>query len=243
MSDYIRTFNRFELKYLLHHTQAREFVDRIGGHVDSDANVGDGGFYKVASVYYDSRSLMCYWEKIDGEKYRRKVRVRTYGPTPEDAFVEIKQRYNLSVQKRRCRFPIEVVNREMERMDRGGYSSDVDPVFDEVYNLRKRYRLEPKMLISYNRAAFFDKFKKDLRITIDRNIRCRSLNLDLTQHRTKGVYAVPPTYMVLEVKFNEAIPRWICTVLNAMDLQVVRLSKYCEGVQAMGLEQRTAGVG
>ncbi|MCA8942538.1 MAG: polyphosphate polymerase domain-containing protein [Planctomycetes bacterium] len=239
MSSYVRTFNRFELKFLLHHTQAREFVDRISAHVDFDEHAGDNGFYKVVSRYYDSRGLMCYWEKVDGEKYRRKVRIRTYGTHPDDAFVEIKQRYNLTVQKRRVRVPLPVAEDEFAKMDAGDYTSDVDTVFDEVFNLRRRYRLEPKLIVSYNRAAFFDRYKHDLRITLDRNIRCRNLDLDLATKRSVGPWAVPPTHLVLEVKFNEQAPRWICTVLNALDLQVVRLSKYCEGIERMNMQMRT----
>lgn len=239
MSGYIRTFNRFELKYILRHDQAHEFIDRISAHVKTDANAGEGGFYKIVSRYYDSPALTCYWEKVDGEKYRRKVRIRTYGSQPDDAFVEIKQRYNLTVQKRRCRVPLAVAEDEFEKMGLGRYESDVDPVFDEVFNLRKRYHLEPKLIVSYNRAAFFDRNKSDLRITLDRNIRCRNLDLDLEKHRMKGRWALPPTDLVLEIKFNEQIPRWICTALNAMDLQVTRFSKYCEGIERMNMHLLT----
>jgi SPX domain protein involved in polyphosphate accumulation len=240
MSGYIRTFNRFELKYLMHHRTAREFIEAIGPHVRTDENAQGDGFYKVASLYYDSPSLGCYWEKIDGEKFRRKVRVRTYGALPEEAFVEIKQRYNLSVQKRRCRFPIDFVQQTMRQIVRGSYEGGTDPVLDEVFLLTRRNDFEPKIVISYNRMAFFDHYKKDLRITLDRNIRARNLSLDLTKDRLRGQHAIPPTMVLLEVKFNEVIPRWLCTVLNTLDLQIQRISKYTHGIEALHLHQRGA---
>lgn len=238
MSDYVRKFNRFELKYLLHYRQTEEFLASIRGHVRNDPNVGRGGFYKVVSRYYDSADLMCYWEKLDGEKYRRKVRVRTYGENPEEAFAEIKQRYNLTVQKRRCRAPIDIVESELESMQQGTYKSEIDPVFDEIYNLRRRHRLEPKLIVSYNRAAFFDLYKRDLRITVDRNFRCRSLDLSLDRQRMRGRWAIRPTYTVVEVKFNDTMPRWVCTVLNRLDVQIERVSKYCYAVEALGLHEK-----
>ena len=238
MAGYIRTFNRFELKYLLHHRVAREFVEAIHPHVHTDANAEGDGFYKVASLYYDSPSLACYWEKIDGEKFRRKVRVRTYGTQPTEAFVEIKQRYNLSVQKRRCRFPLDEANKTMDEVLRGSYTGGKDPVFDEVFLLTRCNDLEPKIVVSYNRQAFFDNHKQDLRITIDRNIRARNLSLDLSRDRLRGRHAVPPTMMLVEVKFNEAIPRWLCTVLNAIDAQIQRISKYTHGIEALGMHRR-----
>lgn len=238
MSGYIRTFNRFELKYLLHFRQVDELLDRIRNHVTGDPNAADDGFYKVVSLYYDSPGLLCYWEKIDGEKYRRKLRVRTYGESPTEAFVEIKQRYNLTVQKRRVRVPLAEAEEQLARMDRGAYEGGGDPVFDEVFNLRRRQQLEPKLIVSYNRTAFFDRYKDDLRITLDRNVRCRNLDLSLSKHRTKGPWAIPPQFNVLEIKFNEVLPRWICTVLNAMDLTIVRLSKYCYGIERMRMHER-----
>ena len=234
--EYVRTFNRFELKYLLHHSQARELFSRIGPQIESDANAGRDGWYKISSLYYDSPGLRCYWEKIDGEKFRRKVRVRTYGEVPDAAFVEIKQRYNLSVQKRRCRYPFAEAQDYMRRIEDGSYEGGADEVLDEVFVLTQTQRLEPKIVISYQRAAFFDLYRRDLRITLDRNLRCRSLSKELDRHRTRGRHFLPITHMVLEVKFNESMPRWLCTALNAQDLQIQRISKYCLGIEAMGME-------
>ena len=66
--------------------------------------------------------------------------------------------------------------------------------------------------------------------------------MSLARDRMSGRYAVPPTMWLLEVKFNEVIPRWLCTCLNRFDLQVQRLSKYCCGIERYGMEQRTIGV-
>lgn len=237
--EYIRTFNRYELKYLIHYEKARILEDMIRPHVKGDPHQGRDGFYKIVSLYYDSPDLACYWEKMDGEKYRRKVRLRTYDETPTDAFLEIKQRYNLNVQKRRIRAPLEEVTAAMERICSGRYGATADPVYDEVCVLCRRYALEPKLIVSYNRAAYFDRYKRDLRITFDRNIRCRSLSLDLTKDRTVGRYAIPPALLILEVKFNEVIPRWLCACLNALDLVGQRISKYCYGIESSGLQLRT----
>lgn len=232
---YIRTFNRFELKYLIHYKQARALLKMIRPHVSQDINAGLDGYYKISSLYYDSPDLKCYWEKLDGESFRRKVRIRTYGIHPEDAFLEIKQRLNLTVQKRRCRGTFAEVTERMKEICAGHLEPGLDPVYDEVFVLARRYRFEPKMIISYQRAAFFDLYKADLRITLDRNIRCRNVGLDLATHRARGRFAVPPTMVLLEVKFNEAIPAWLCTCLNGFNFQVQRLSKYCVGIEQSGM--------
>jgi hypothetical protein len=121
-------------------------------------------------------------------------------------------------------------------MQCGEYAAKDEAVMDEVCNLVNRYRLEPKAIISYNRAAFFDMYRKDLRITFDRNIKCRTIDLDLQQTGFGGKFVVPPTMYILEVKFNEVVPRWLCSCLNHHGLKVERVSKYCLGVERMGLE-------
>ena len=244
----IKTFNRFELKYLLHYKQAETLLGLIQGHVRRDEHAGPHG-YKILSLYYDSPDLACYWEKVDGEKYRRKVRLRTYGDRPDQAFLEIKQRYNLNVQKRRLIGSMAEVKEQVDRimglaprhlpLEDRTYQPGVDPVYDEVYILTKRYNLEPKLTVSYNRQAYVDKYHRNLRITFDRNLRCRNLDLDLTSQRNRGRYALPPQFQVLEVKFNEAMPRWLCTCLNSLDLEIRRISKYCYGIEAFGMQRHT----
>ena len=87
----------------------RGFRAELPAKLDRDAH-GVVGFYPVWSPYYDTRDLRFYWEKIDGNKFRRKLRIRHYG-TPDDldgrtpVWVEIKQRVNRVTQKRRARLP------------------------------------------------------------------------------------------------------------------------------------------
>ncbi len=99
LSHTIRKFNRFEWKYLI-----------------PDEHGGDGGGYELASLYYDSPDFRCYWEKMDGIKIRRKLRLGCYEtgvPLTQETpiFVEIKQRVNRVTQKRRVILPYETALR------------------------------------------------------------------------------------------------------------------------------------
>jgi len=230
-NKYERTFNRFELKYLLYYNQVEEFLSFIAPYVINDAYGGPDGSYKIISLYYDSSDLLCYREKIDGEKYRRKLRVRTYGNHSEIAFLEIKQRYNLTVQKRRFRASLPEILSYLDTSKNGIKNKRYDPTIEEANILVQKLRLEPKIVVSYNRTAFFDRFNKNLRITIDRNVRCRHIALNIETNKTKGRYALQPEMMILEIKFNESIPTWIVSCLNYLDLQVQRISKYCNAIE------------
>ena len=70
----IRRFNRFELKYILPLTRCARLIDELMDQIVPDRHGGSAG-YSVVSLYYDSPDLECFWSKIEGVKYRRKVRL------------------------------------------------------------------------------------------------------------------------------------------------------------------------
>src|SRR5690242_15029689 len=122
----IRRFNRFELKYILPVSLCARLIDELKHHIAPDSHGGDAG-YPLVSLYYDSPRLDCFWAKVEGIRFRRKVRLRIY---PGDDItrvttgsVEIKQRINKTVQKRRLELPLEQAERlcvgklDLEGMD------------------------------------------------------------------------------------------------------------------------------
>jgi hypothetical protein len=110
ISSAIRKFNRFELKYLLPIEAAGLFRQEIGAYLKPDSYGNDEGGYVVSSLYYDSPDFRFYWEKMEGIRFRRKLRTRYYETQAEltsdtGVFVEIKQRLDRVTQKRRAWMP------------------------------------------------------------------------------------------------------------------------------------------
>ncbi|MCP3977274.1 MAG: polyphosphate polymerase domain-containing protein, partial [bacterium] len=145
----IRSFNRFELKYLLASSQANAVRDDLRHFVDRDAHAGPTGSYPLTSLYYDSDDHRFYWEKIDGIKFRRKLRIRSYDPSPDPStmvFVEIKQRVNRVTQKRR------IVARLVDALALcdSGTIPDHDPkdsaTFDEIAGMTLYHDLQPTVV-------------------------------------------------------------------------------------------------
>jgi SPX domain protein involved in polyphosphate accumulation len=226
----INRFNRFELKYIVHRNLANEFIRSLDGYVYADPNSNNEGGYPIYSLYCDSPGLAFFWEKIEGLKYRRKVRFRKYGNS-QDVFIEIKQRMDRTVQKRRVRWPADkVVQTFCSGNDFNGAEQNLDPVSSEVFFLWNYYGLEPRMAISYRRRAFFAVFESDLRITFDTRVQYDCRDLDIVRPFETGKYLIGPELVVVEVKFNERVPRWLCKLISKHELQFVRLSKYCTAV-------------
>jgi hypothetical protein len=96
---------RYELKFLIRREQAERVADALQARMTLDRYGGASGVYPITSLYYDTPDYKAYWDKIDGQRSRRKVRVRVYGlqtVTPDTpAFLEVKQRINKLMRKRR----------------------------------------------------------------------------------------------------------------------------------------------
>ena len=229
-AEYIRSFNRFELKYLVHRNVASEFIRSLDGYIYSDPNSKESNGYSIYSLYCDSPDLAFFWEKIEGLKYRRKVRFRRYGDD-SDVFLEVKQRVDRTVQKRRVRWPLDQVVQTFCSSDGlVGTSREADPVSAEIFFLWHHYGLEPRMAITYRREAYFAVFETDLRITIDSRVQYNAVDLDIANPIETGKCLVDPEQVVVEVKFNERVPLWLCKAIGKCGLDFVRLSKYCTAV-------------
>ncbi|UED87474.1 polyphosphate polymerase domain-containing protein [Streptomyces profundus] len=239
----LHAFNRYELKYLVPASQVDEIRQEIAARMRPDGHAGAHG-YGVWSVYYDTRGLRFYWEKIEGLRFRRKLRIRRYGPlgpAPDDApvSVEIKQRVNRVTQKRRVLLPYDLA-RELCDGRRHIRHPDADQGFvDEVLELVQRLDLRPTAMTGYRREPYMGiDADLGLRITFDHRIRGRDRDFDL-RAESESRYIVNPHLVVMEVKANERVPYWTTDLAARFGLQVQRISKYCQSVETFGRAPRS----
>ncbi|HXE57638.1 MAG TPA: polyphosphate polymerase domain-containing protein [Gemmatimonadales bacterium] len=225
------TLNRFELKYLVPAALLPALRRELAGYTRPDANNRDERGYPVYSVYWDSPEFTLFWEKVEGLKCRRKLRFRRYGDSPE-VFVEIKQRIDRTLHKRRFRWPADCVVRTFGIADGLGWdeAAAADPVAAEVLVFCRRYRLAPRMAISYRRHAFFGVFEPELRITFDTRVQYSATDLDITRPFSTGKYVVDPRNAILEIKFNHRVPKWLSKLVCRHGFRAIRMSKYCSAV-------------
>lgn len=230
-SNEVLRFNRFEFKYVLTDDQMRSLIDELAGYTYLDPHSQPGRGYQVYSVYWDSSDLGFFWEKVDGQKYRRKLRFRLYAGG-EDAYVEIKQRVQHTVQKRRARMPRETIRR---LFGGGADAPELDPdtedqVTQEALFLCRYYDLAPVVAVDYRRQAFFGAHERDLRLTFDTRLQYDPLALDLEEPFEVGKVLLPPDRAILEIKFNDRVPLWLTRLVARHRLEIVRYSKYCAAV-------------
>ena len=238
----IRRFNRFELKYIIPAAVRDALLPDLLQHMSPDSH-GAGGSYRVTSLYYDSQDLACYRAKIEGIKFRRKVRVRIYGDYEADpaalVMLEIKQRINRTVQKRRVDMPLSAA---LGLLAGHGHETFLRPedetVAAEVEYLARTLGLQPTCVITYLRQAYVgSRYESGLRVTFDGNLAVRGpefgLGPGLPEH-----FFLPPDWMIMEIKVNETVPLWVSRMIARHECTLRRISKYCRGLALLrGLER------
>jgi hypothetical protein len=224
---------RFEFKYLVGTMDVPRVVESFGGYLTPDPNSDPAVGYSLYSVYWDSGDFRFFWEKIEGLKQRRKLRLRRYGTGP-DIQIEIKQRIDRTLQKRRLRWPVERVREVFGSMARGSLPAETDlghPVAAEAAVLCRRFGLTPRVGVRYRRRAFFGAFEPNLRVTFDSRVQYQAGgDVDLTAPFDVGKYIVDPRSTIMEIKFTGRVPLWLSRLVSTNDLQMIRMSKYCSAV-------------
>jgi hypothetical protein len=239
----LHAFNRYEIKYLVDRTLVGTLREELATRLDVDAYAAGGG-YGVWSLYYDTERLRFYWEKIEGIRFRRKLRIRHYGDrfsidddTP--VFVEIKQRVNRVTQKRRVQLPYRQARQLCDRRRMVDCGQGGRGFLEEVLGLVCGLDLRPIAVTGYTREAYLGRDAElGLRVTLDHRVRGRDRDFHLGAE-AENQMIIPPSRLIMEVKANDRVPYWLTDLTARHSLSVVRVSKYCQSVEAVGRAPRS----
>jgi hypothetical protein len=229
---------RYELKYLINRAQHQAIVQELAGYMGLDTHGDEQGVYPITSLYYDTPTYQAYWDKLEGHRNRRKIRVRVYGNTtvtPETrCFLEIKQRLNTRMRKRRAVLTYAEAVAFDDFDERAGSWPEADAaVLREVAYLYRTLQLRPACIVRYDRMAFEgNEHYPDLRVTFDTNLRCRTYDLSLlSTGYAANEFFLSPELAVLEVKANQNVPYWLTQMLSRHRCVIHRISKYCAALE------------
>lgn len=233
--SYQNIFKRYEIKYLLR----REQKEQIEAAMEDKMTADTYGRSTICNIYYDTSDYLLARRSIEGPVYKEKLRLRSYGtPHPDSTvFVELKKKYQSVVYKRRISMKEDTAVRYLNGEER---ADDTQIIREMNYFLNFYRNLQPKVVISYEREAFFAKNDHEFRVTFDENILWRDYDLSLL----KGVYGEPvlqPGQALMEIKTGGAIPLWMTKLLNENHICKTSFSKYGIAYKRIYLKQRGAG--
>lgn len=223
----IETFNRTEIKYLLTTEQKDKLLPVLTQFMDCDKFNKGNKPYTICNLYLDTPADELIIRSLEKPVFKEKIRLRSYGTVgPDDTvFLESKKKFNGVVNKRRSVCSLK---------DAYNYfSSGVLPVneksnmqvLSEIDNTMKLFGLQPKVFISYDRFAFFEKNNSDFRVTIDHNIQTRRTDLDLSI-APSGTQLLEEGQWLLEAKAFKAFPMWFVNHLSENNIYSTSFSKY-----------------
>jgi len=98
-------------------------------------------------------------------------------------------------------------------------------VMKEIDYIMNYYTLEPRVFISYDRLAFFEKNNSDFRLTLDTNICTRRTDLRLDSNNN-GIQLLPEGKWLMEAKAFKSFPMWFVRFLSENKIFSTSFSKY-----------------
>jgi len=227
--------NRHELKYLISESQAAVIKELIKPHLQLDGYCGiqPSGAYPLSSLYLDSHDLRLCRESLDGHKNRFKLRIRRYSDDPScPSFFEIKRRMNRVIIKNRAR----VNHHNIEKLLLCPALLYKDGKDDR--EILRQFQLymgcicaRPVVQIRYVREAYEGLLDDSVRVTFDRKLSYKVSDKAEVSLNGGHWHYYPMMGVILEIKFTEFYPSWLCSVVKCLELHQQSISKYAQSVK------------
>ncbi|WP_313187291.1 polyphosphate polymerase domain-containing protein [Lacrimispora sp.] len=213
-------FKRYEKKYLLAPDQYQGLMRELVKRMSADSY----GKHTISNIYFDTRDFELIRHSAEKPDYKEKVRLRAYGKPEEEStvYAELKKKYDGVVYKRRIPLIMEEARKYLYY---GIYPKEDSQVLKEIDYVMRLYDLKPMAFVAYDRTAFFGNENRELRVTFDRNIRCRNRELDLVKG-DYGTCILTENQILMEVKIPGAMPVWMSRMFSQLEIYPVSFSKY-----------------
>jgi hypothetical protein len=224
-----KTFKRYELKYLVTPAQFEAIRASLVDRMLLDEYCRKKGSYMIYNLYFDTPDDEIIRRSLEKPYYKEKLRLRSYTmPTcgEDTVFLELKKKIGGIVAKRRA---IMTFAQATEYLETGAVPElaayQDNQVMREISCFLRRYAVEPKVFISYERIAYMDGSDPDLRVSFDFNILTRRQDVSLTGGDW-GTELLDTDDILMELKCSGSIPLWLCRELSGLGLKRTNFSKY-----------------
>lgn len=181
---------------------------------------GEGGIYRVCSLYFDTPTDRALREKIDGVSRREKFRLRRYG----SGLIRLEKKSKNGCLCAKEQAPVtEEEVRALLAGDTDWMRSSGRNLVWELYQKMTAQRLRPKVIVEYAREAYVYA-PGNVRVTLDTNIRTGLRNTDFLDPDCVTVPASDA--VVLEVKWDAFLPDCIRSAVQLEGRRTAAFSKY-----------------
>lgn len=213
---------RNELKYLVDERDLLIIESKLRDIMLLDEHCKEG-IYEIRSVYFDDIWDTALKQVLSGVSPRSKYRIRIYNTSSEFIQLEKKSKIYDMTNKQSCLLTL----KECEELLKSNYT-----IFHTENDFLKRFKIIsfqrqmiPKIIVCYQRKAFVCK-EGNVRITFDKNI---SSSTDIEHFFDKDILLrpiLPEGKHILEVKYDEFLPKYIKNIVESGKLDRTSYSKY-----------------
>lgn len=218
----LKTF-RHEYKYVIPYEKMLFLRNKLDKMLDIDRSY-DG--YMIRSLYFDSIDDVDYYDKLNGEMNRKKIRLRIYDPNGNLVKLELKAKYDYHQLKESL-----IMNKDDAlELIKGNYNILLNYNEDlaiRIYTILMTGYYKPKVIIEYQRIAYMG--KTTTRITFDFGIKSSNNIDDFFNEDVNYIDDIDKKDVVLEVKFDRFLEPYISMILDKYISRNQSVSKYMMG--------------
>ena len=210
-------FRRIEQKYLLTEKQKEALLKLIDVYIKKD----DYYEREICNIYFDNDDNELIVNSLEKPIFKVKLRLRSYEVPNMDSkvFLEVKDKYKGVVGKRREKMKL---SEFYDYYENNKYKDS--QIMKELNYYFKLFKLKPYIFVGYDRKSYYVKNNRDLRITIDSDLRYRTDNLRLEYGSKGNNYFKDNTY-IMEIKALDGLPLWLTRVLSELEIYPTSFSK------------------
>ena len=150
--------------------------------------------------------------------------MRIYDLESNTVKFEIKNKANNQIYKESASISKESAYRIIEG-EYGELLKYNNPILNKIFITFNSQLYRPKVIVDYDRDAFMLDFF-NCRITIDKNLRSNNTDFDLFSDKLHTIPVVLEGKQILEVKYNDALPPQIQSMLQLDAFERQAISKY-----------------
>lgn len=214
---------RYENKYYISQAAYQQLRTRIAAGLDTDSHVTNGdGRYLIRSLYFDDYAQAGLLDKVEGVEKREKFRIRFYDM--DDSFIRLEAKQKLGKMTRKLSAPL---TREQTDSILAGdiwwMWENEHPLIRNFYLKLRTRLLKPSVIVDYDREPYIF---QDVRITFDMNLRSGVYDHALFDDRVFTVPVFSSDRMVLEVKYDDALPYAVRKLLGTVSMAPSAISKF-----------------
>ena len=199
---------RHELKYQINMLQYQILQKKLHAVLEPDPNMGRNNSYNIRNLYFDDFRDTALCEKQSGVSNRKKYRIRIYNRSDAVIKFERKAKFGQYTFKESTK----ITRSEADRMIVGDFSfleKSEDRFLRDFYVETRCNLMRPVVIVEYDREAYIHPIG-NVRITFDAGLRTEMGLASFFDGSicTMGVLDQPG--IILEVKYNEVLPQYIC---------------------------------